>query len=198
MTESGLKFKCLVGNPGKCLISHELSKSVVCKECKFMKCYAVGMDPSKILGAEEKRKFVRKRYRVESGQTTRESPDVIIKQMIRAFDNSKELFALEKDTEKYLAFAYLNETTWSAKHTESFIEAFQTQCIQLMHAIAELDFWQNICKADQDILQKNNLDLFKHYLIARYFMSTDGISQLSWLLGPRAEKFYGRENNPLF
>ena len=175
-----------------CNISHELSKKLSCKECKFLKCYGVGMDPSKILGEEEKQKYVKKSLQKATDGTSKKSPDVIMKQMSEALDTSKELFALDKDTEMFLAYAYLQETNWSARHTDSFIAAFQTQCTQLIHSIAQLDFWQDICQADHEILRKNNLELFKHYLIARYFMSIDGISQLRWLLGSSAEKYYGK------
>ena len=59
-------------DPGKCLVSNELSKKQSCKECKFLKCLAVGMDPTKILGVEDRRKFVRKVYRKGSDQATDE------------------------------------------------------------------------------------------------------------------------------
>ena len=121
-----------------------------------------------------------------------QSHGVIMNQLIEAFNSAKEFFPLQKDTEEFLAFAYLHETNWSARHTILFIEAFQMQCKQLIYAVRKLDFWQNICQNDQEILQKNNLDLYKHYLIARYFMANGGIAQMSWLLGPSAEKFYGK------
>ena len=72
MNETGLKYKCIKMDPGKCLVSNELSKKQSCKECKFLKCLAVGMDPTKILGVEDRRKFVRKVYRKGSDQATDE------------------------------------------------------------------------------------------------------------------------------
>ena len=216
MDETGLKYKCIEGNPGKCLVSHELSKKLSCKECKFLKCFAVGMNPTAILGAKEKEKFAKKSLpkgtetqpdpkpesqnptqpetrnsSTRAPSTSHNSPGDIMNQVIMASDISKKSLPLEKYTEMLLAFAYLHETNWSARHTDSFLEAFQNQCLQLVQTVGKLDVWQGICQEDQDILRRHNLDLFKHYLIARYFISNDGFSQLNWILGPQTEKFYG-------
>ena len=60
------KYTC-VNEDGNCQINYELP-SIKCKYCRFLKCSLLGMDPTRILGEEARKKFCSKKHRVAQGQ----------------------------------------------------------------------------------------------------------------------------------
>ena len=158
-----------------------MSTKETCKECKFIKCHAVGMNPDKILGTKEKAKYVKKSLRTKNKEL-----------VMTTFDTLKDKFCLDEDIEMSLAYGISTRIHWSKRHTEEFMMSFRLQCNHLLCTLSKLDFWQDICKADQDLLIHFNLDLYRQYLMAAFFMSSSVMSQLDWLLAHRAPKFYGK------
>ena len=53
------KYPC-VNEDGNCEINYE--QPIRCKYCRFFKCSLLGMDPSRILGGEERKKFCSKKH----------------------------------------------------------------------------------------------------------------------------------------
>ena len=62
------KYPCFKGD-GNCVIHYEVP--IRCKLCRFKKCLDLGMDPSRILDDEAKKKFCRVQYR--NGTNKKES-----------------------------------------------------------------------------------------------------------------------------
>ena len=60
------KYPC-INEDGNCQINYELP-SIKCKYCRFLKCSLLGMNPTRILGEEARKKFCSKKHRVAQGQ----------------------------------------------------------------------------------------------------------------------------------
>ena len=61
------KYPC-VNKDGNCQINYEQPYNDKCKYCRFLKYSLLGMDPTRILGEEARKKFCSKKHRVAQGQ----------------------------------------------------------------------------------------------------------------------------------
>lgn len=52
----------------------------------------------------------------------------------------------------------------------------------------QLPLFQSLCDEDKSVLLMNNAFLFCQYLLSRYFSSTTGLDQLSWILDTHVSK----------
>ena len=199
-SESCLKYKCKKKDPGSCNTHYQISTKDKCKECRYLKCIGIGMDPNQICAGDLRHKFTRnnlycfakspKINEVKEGQG-RDLSQMMTK-IVNAYEASVAEVQLSKDMVEFIFEGHLNGTEWTSEYSKAVLRAMDMHPRSLALMASKLTFFQeSICKEDQHLLLEENLPLFYQYILGRYLMDKGGSTQLSWLLAADAEKTFG-------
>ena len=78
------KYPC-IHEDGSCQINYE--QPIKCKYCRFLKCSLLGMDPTRILGEEARKKFCSKKNRVVPGPLDLELDVLSFQRYLKELEN---------------------------------------------------------------------------------------------------------------
>ena len=186
--EGKLKYECKKSNNSSeegCEIHYLATSKMTCKHCRYMKCLAVGMDPSRIKSGEEREKYTRNNLYCFKKKSETEDVD-LNQRMDQIVDSYKESLATVNSDSSLISFlvsGHHNRTHWTERHTKALLEAMNIHPRSIMYMTTKLDFFQRIGKDDQMLLFHNNSHLFYQYIFSRYIMADGGSAQISWLMG---------------
>ena len=196
VSEDGqIKYKCVKNKPGSCTISHHLKSKDICKECRYLKCLAAGMDSSLILKGNDKKKYDhshKKASRKRAATDMLQVKNFIIKAYCTSFN---EVF-VDDQTMNFLFHGHCREVRWTEQHSEAFIKVLDDHIECLTNMVSRLYvFPEAASHADYQKLKERNACLLKYYIMAQYFTAPDSQSQISWILGVKADNFIKENKN---
>ena len=177
-----------------------------CKKCRYDKCLQVGMIPEKVLNEEDRKKFThakknkRKRTHeeavldLEALETTSEEGETqadfdpatlqfLIDEVQKTFLRSIMEVSSYQENVELLISGHLDKNQWSIYHTKAFMEMMDGYEILMRTFADRIQSFRLLPTSDQDLLLRNNGKFFREYMMSRYFMATNGLEQLDWILG---------------
>ena len=172
--------------------THYLSGSKMkCKHCRYLKCLAAGMDPSRIKSGEERQKYTRinlfcfkKKDDLVAGDIQDVDLNARMNQIVHAYKTSlSKIGSADSSLIEFLVSGHHNGTCWTQRHTQALLTAVNIHPRSIMDMTTMLDFFQLIEKEDQMLLFHNNSHLFYQYIFSRYIMADVGSTQIAWLMG---------------
>ena len=202
VTEDGqFKTKCKKKKPGTCTINYQVQTKDKCKECRYLKCLAQGMDGSLILQGHERKKFTRKLLHgfkkqkvpaVTSAESTGSSSHNQVlermNQVIDAYQASLDEIFVDFGVMKPLFYCHFVQAEWIEENSRALLKMLNMHASMIVHMMSKLDFFAEVCFQDRVKLIEKNAHLYIQYTMAKYFTAHEGISQLSWLFGSKTEE----------
>ena len=182
-----VSYKCVRNSPGTCNVSCDLRPKEVCQECRYLKCVKAGMDGPKVLTGDQKKKYDHSQVRKSSGTVkTKAISGAYQKAHMKVFEDEEAMHVL--------LHGHCWGIAWTPKHTEALLKLLDKQAECLVYMMSELP---EVPTDDLNVSERK-ASLFKYYIMARYFMASQGgRSQIDWILGPKTEQLMEANNNPM-
>ena len=213
VSEDGqIKYKCKKKTPGICSTHYQAKTKDKCKECRYLKCLAQGMHRSLILQGDNRKKFTRKHLHgfkkkvkavkaapaacplMTTGSSSNDNVLQRMKQVIDAHQESLDEIFVDFALMRQLFHSHFLRTEWIEENSRALLKMLTMHASNLSYMMSKLEFFSELNMQDRVKLIERNAHLYINYIMARYFAATEGISQLSWLFGSKADEILDVED----